>query len=76
MTNLKQKKPSQTVDGEKKEGEEEITPVRTVSIHTAKTLNLLAYLLSHPGIKAALLQLIGTRFVNTTLFFLFRLFIC
>ncbi|XP_005092655.1 protein virilizer homolog [Aplysia californica] len=60
MVNLKPKRPTQTVDGEKKEGEEETTAVRTVSIHTAKTLNLLAYLLSHPGIKAALLQLIGT----------------
>lgn len=61
MLNLKPKKPTQTSESEKKEGEEEAIAVRTVSIHTAKTLNLLAYLLSHPGIKAALLQLIGTR---------------
>ncbi|GFR93836.1 virilizer-like protein [Elysia marginata] len=71
MVNLKPKKPSQASEGtgaapaaEKKEGsgagEEEMTAVRTVSIHTAKTLNLFTYLLSHPGIKAALLQLIGT----------------
>ena len=61
MVNLKPKKPTQAVDSEKNEGEEETTAVRTVSIHTAKTVNLLAYLLSHPGIKGALLQLIGTR---------------
>ncbi|RUS68539.1 hypothetical protein EGW08_023699, partial [Elysia chlorotica] len=69
MVNLKPKKPSQTTEAtgvattEKKEGgagEEEMTAVRTVSIHTAKTLNLFTYLLSHPGIKASLLQLIGT----------------
>ena len=62
MVNLKPKKPTQSVETEKNEGEEETTAVRTVSIHTAKTVNLLAYLLSHPGIKGALLQLIGTRY--------------
>ncbi|KAK6982141.1 protein virilizer [Biomphalaria glabrata] len=61
MVSLKPKKPTQPT-----EGEEEPTAVRSVSIHTAKTLNLLAYLLSHPGIKAALLQLIGTSINNDT----------
>ncbi|CAG5120026.1 unnamed protein product, partial [Candidula unifasciata] len=61
MLNLKPKKPTQTAQGElQTEADDDMTAVRTVSIHTAKTLNLLAYLLSHPGIKAALLQLIGT----------------
>ncbi|BFZ19611.1 hypothetical protein BsWGS_22649 [Bradybaena similaris] len=64
MLNLKPKKPTQASEGEQKEGEDEMTAVRTVSIHTAKTLNLLAYLLSHPGIKAALLQLIGSSINN------------
>ncbi|KAH9515696.1 hypothetical protein Btru_011758 [Bulinus truncatus] len=64
MVNLKPKKPTQPAEVDKKEGEDEQTAVRSVSIHTAKTLNLLAYLLSHPGIKAALLQLIGTSINN------------
>ena len=38
--------------------------ISTVSLMTAKILSLISYLLSQPGIKSAILQLISMRLVS------------